>query len=231
LLRDARYRLTMAKSIKAPVTAWLGCACALVLLVLAAYRLGPVERLDASLLSRLVAQRGSSTVSIAEVFVHLADPLPLIAMLLVVCGLGVRWGRRREAVAALAVVAGANLTTQILKVLLAHPRYEPILGPYSPLATAFPSGHVTAAASIAVALLLVAPRRLRPAAAAVGVALVVLVSVSVLVLEWHFPSDVLGGLLVAAGWGFAAVAGLRVVRRLGSAPEAQASSRFAISLK
>ena len=46
----------------------------------------------------------------------------------------------------------------------------------------------------------VAPARLRPLAIAAGGAFALAVGVSVLVLGWHFPSDVLGGVCVAAAW-------------------------------
>lgn len=208
----------MAKRIKFPVAAWLACAGALVGLAVLAYKAAPIERLDASILVHLSAQPGTGTYALAEGFAHLADPVPLIAMLLAVCALAVGLGRRREAVAALAVVAGANLTTQILKVVLAHPRFQPFESFRTPWPTAFPSGHATAAASIAVALMLIAPPRLRPLAIAAAASLAVAVGTSVVVLEWHYPSDVLGGFLVAAGWGFAALAGLRLKALLRSSP-------------
>jgi membrane-associated phospholipid phosphatase len=226
-----RYRSPVAKSVKAPVAAWFACACGLVLLAIAIYKVGVVERLDADLLGSLVIQRGSGAFRVANLFAHMADPLPLVVMLIAVCGLAFSLGRRREAVAAVVVVAGANLTTQVLKVLLAHPRYQPFLGSHQPWSTAFPSGHTTAAASIAVALLLVAPVRLREIAGLLGLALVAVVSGSVIALEWHYPSDVAGGILIAAGWGFAALAGLRAVRQLEREPDTQESRRLAISVK
>ena len=174
---------------------------------------------------------GSTRFDVATVFAHLADPLPMIVMLIAICGLAVHWDRRREALAAVAVVAGANVTTQVLKALLDHHRYQSFLGPDQPWSGAFPSGHATAAASIGVALFLVAPPRLRPLAAVIGASFTALVSVSVVLLEWHYPSDVLGGLLIVAGWGFAAVAALRLRQPAEHAPPAQASSRFAISTK
>ncbi|HEX8753121.1 MAG TPA: phosphatase PAP2 family protein [Solirubrobacterales bacterium] len=206
----------MAARIKPPVLASAACAAALVPLVLAAYGLGPVERLDASLLLRTSAHAGPAATTFAEAVAHLADPLPLLAMILLVCGLGVALGRRPEAVAAAGVVVGANLTTQMLKVVLAHPREAP-LGIWS---TSFPSGHETAAASIAIALVLVAPPRWRAAAALAGGGFAALVAVSVVALEWHYPSDVLGAVLVAACWGFAAMAVLRGWRSLRSGPGA-----------
>ena len=222
----------MVKSAKAPVVAWLACAVALVLLMLAVYKIGPAQRLDATLLSHLSVREDSLTGSLANMVAHLADPLPLLAMLAAICAVALRRGRPRAAVAALAVVAGANLTTQILKVALAHPRFQPILGDNQVGAVAFPSGHATAAASIAIALAFVVPWRWRPAAAVLGAGYTLAVASSVLLLDWHFPSDVLGGILVAAGWGFAVLAGLRLTRqRSGSPSPRQPASRAAISVK
>ena len=61
----------------------------------------------------------------------------------------------------------------------------------------WPSGHATAAMSFALCAVLAAPARLRPLVAAVGAAFAVAVCYSFLALAWHYPSDVLGGFLVA----------------------------------
>jgi membrane-associated phospholipid phosphatase len=115
--------------------------------------------------------------------------------------------------------------------VLAHPRFQPYADYHQPLSDAFPSGHATAAASIAVALMLVAPPRLRAPAVLVGCGFASAVGVSVVVLQWHFASDVIGGFLVAAGWGFAAVAALRLARPRDRAPSPGAAGRFAIDAK
>ena len=171
----------------------------------------------------------------ADALAHLADPLPLLAMLAAACGIALLRGRPREALAALVVVAGANLTTQVLKVaprppaLPAAPRRttssarspSPAATPPRPPRSRSPS-------------LFVVPRRLRPLTAVLGAGLVFAVGCSVMVLAWHYPSDVLGGILVAAGWGFAVLAALRALAARGPrAPSrsAQASSRAAISVK
>ena len=220
----------MAARVKAPVLASAACAAALVPLVLAAYALAPVEHLDASLLARISDHAGPAFSALAESVVGLVDPVPLLAITLLVCALALAWGGRREAVAAAAVVAGANLTTQALKLLLAHPRYQPYPGHAHPWPTAFPSGHTTAAVSLAIASVLAAPPRLRPLAAALGAGFAVAVAVSVVALEWHFPSDVIGGALVAGAWGFAALAWLRS-RRAAPPVARQAATRAAISTK
>lgn len=198
----------MNESAKPPLAGCLACVTGLMLLTGLAYGAGGVGRLDAEALSRLSAPVGSAAAAVAAVVTHLADLLPLLAMLAAVCWLALRLGRRRQAVATVVLVAGANLTTQVLKVVLAHPRYEPILGYRQIGSTSFPSGHATASLSIALALVLVAPRSWRPLAALAGAAFAIAVGCSVLVLNRHFPSDVLGGWLVAGTWFFGVLAAL-----------------------
>jgi membrane-associated phospholipid phosphatase len=220
----------VAKSVKAPLAAWLACAGALVLLALVAYGIDAAQRLDADLLARFAVHRGSRLGDVAHLFVRFGDPLPLLAMLALACGIALWRHRPLDALAAVVVIAGANLTSQVLKVLLAHPRFQPVLGEHQLSSVAFPSGHATAAASIAIAFAFVAPPRARPAVLAAGACMVAAVGFSVLVLRWHFPSDVLGGILVACGWGFAVLAARRTLEGGGSR-RAQAASRPAISVK
>jgi len=68
---------------------------------------------------------------------------------------------------------------------------------------------------------LVAPVRLRVVVASGAAAYVIGVSTSLMVLGWHFPSDVLGGLLVSSGFFFLAVAAIRVgaARQVGVAAQ------------
>jgi membrane-associated phospholipid phosphatase len=61
---------------------------------------------------------------------------------------------------------------------------------------------------LALCAVLVAPARLRPLVATLGVIYALSVGYAVVALVWHFPSDVVGGFLVAAGWTLVAVAGL-----------------------
>jgi membrane-associated phospholipid phosphatase len=226
----------VAKRVGAPLAAWIACAGALVLLALVAYGVEAAQHADATLLAKFIA-RDDSLGSFADPIAHLADPLPLLALLVCACAIALGRGRPLDALAAVTVVAGANLTTQVLKVALAHPRFQSVLGYHQLGAVAFPSGHATAAASIAIAFAFVVPPGWRAAVAVVGAALVLAVGCSIMVLAWHFPSDVLGGILVACGWGFAVLA-LR--RAAGDGSErrsddrdgrAQPSSRAAISVK
>jgi membrane-associated phospholipid phosphatase len=176
------------------------------MLTLVAYGVGAAQHADATLLARFIAHGGGSAATVAEAIAHLGDPFPLLVMLVIACGVALWRHRPGDAVAAAAVVAGANVTTQVLKVVLAHPRFQPVLGHDQLGPVAFPSGHATAAASIAIAFAFVVPSRLRPLTAVLGACFVTAVGCSVLLLAWHYPSDVLGGILVAAGWGFAVLA-------------------------
>jgi membrane-associated phospholipid phosphatase len=158
-------------------------------------------------LSRLDGSLGSP---VASSFSLLADPLPQLAMLILVCFVALRRGLPRLAVASFVLVTGANLTTQVLKTVLAHQRYQPILGFRQIGPTSFPSGHATAALAMTCAFVLVVPRAWRPAAIALGALATLGVGCSRVILHRHYPSDVLGGWLAAAGWCFAVVAALRV---------------------
>lgn len=104
-----------------------------------------------------------------------------------------RWGL---ALAAAMVLGGANLTTRVLKTMVLD---RPDLG-YGPLSNTLPSGHTTAAASVAAAVVLVVPPRVRPWAAVLGAGYAGATGVSTLVGQWHRPSDVVAGLLVVLAW-------------------------------
>jgi uncharacterized membrane protein len=96
---------------------------------------------------------------------------------------------------------GANVTTHLLKPEMAA--WRPVVG-----AGSWPSGHATAAMSLALCCVLASPARWRPAVAALGAAFTIAVCYSFLALGWHYPSDVFGGFLVAGTWTMLAVAGV-----------------------
>jgi membrane-associated phospholipid phosphatase len=220
----------VARKVTTPVLGCFACVVAFVFLAALTHASGAMQHLDAALLARLI-EPGSRTGSVAAGIAHLGDPPALLLMLTLACGIGLARREPRDALAALAIVAGANLTTQLFKALLAHPRFQAALGAEQLASNTFPSGHATAAASIAIAFLFVAPRDWRPLVALCGAALVAVVGCSVMALGWHYPSDVLGGIVVAAGWGFAALAGLRASEMAPRRRPGQPASRAAISPK
>jgi membrane-associated phospholipid phosphatase len=199
----------MAPRVKTPLLAAAACALAIAPLAVIAYAWGPFQSVDLRILLHLRHEEGPLH-ALAAAFVNLGDLAALLVLLAAVCVIGLRSGRRREMVAAIVVVAGANLTTQLLKTTLEHARHKAFEhGIELPWPNSFPSGHTTAAASIAVALLLVVPVAHRLSAVVAGAALIAVVGFSVVILAWHYPSDVLGGLLVVGTWGFAVLAWLR----------------------
>lgn len=96
------------------------------------------------------------------------------------------------------LVAGSNLTTQVLKhVVLDRPALLDV--PRADINT-LPSGHTTVAASVAAGLLVAVPRRWRPVVAVAGAAYTAATGVSTLIGQWHRPSDVVAAILVVLAW-------------------------------
>jgi membrane-associated phospholipid phosphatase len=211
----------------------IGAATGVVLLAAvwyAAHHIAPVRAADASILNGFVdltrPRLDRLTTFIADLcspneYVFLAA-VPVIVALV----------RRRPRVAAMLVIVllCANETTQLLKPLLGGPR-DPVQ--WVPIGSAsWPSGHATAAMSLALCSVIAAPARWRPAVGAAMAAFAVAVSYSFLELGWHYPSDVLGGFLVAGTWTLLGIAGLSIVeaRAPGRAPETARPRRAAFSV-
>ena len=135
--------------------------------------------------------------------ISLFDPVPFAALLVGIVATGVLVGRIRAGLLGAGAMLGAEVSAQLLKPLLAMQRDVPFLEP-----AAWPSGHTTAVMGFALALAIVAPPRARPYAVAAGALLTVLTVNALLMVGSHYPSDVLGGLLLASAWGSAAVLAL-----------------------
>jgi len=134
-------------------------------------------------------------------------------------------GRLLLGVAAVALIGAANLTTQAMKAVLPRSdlvpgRAELIIG------QSMPSGHTTVAASIVVAAVLVAPRRLRGPVAVVGALYAAAVGVATLTAGWHRPSDAVAAFAVVVAWG-AAAAWLVAAERPGARPRREPSTPLA----
>jgi membrane-associated phospholipid phosphatase len=121
-------------------------------------------------------------------------------------------GRVALALVALLFIAGANLTTQVLKAGLYRPMYG-VDKVRDQVGNSFPSGHTTAAAAVAVALVFVLPARVRGIGAVLGAAFAGLVGVATLSAGWHRPSDAVAAMLVVGGWACAAGLVLLLLRR------------------
>ena len=188
----------------------LACFAALIAVGLGAAFSPAVHVIDTEAAAGFVSAAGSELGVLTSRVARLGDPGPylVIGASLVAVALLRRRLARAAAVVALLVVTG--LTTQVLKSSLGHPRAGEILGVEL---GSWPSGHSTAAMTLALCAVLVAPRALRGAVAAVGAAFALAVGLGVVVMEWHLPTDVAGGYLVAMGWMLLAVSALRRVER------------------
>jgi membrane-associated phospholipid phosphatase len=199
------------RSFHKPLLAALACLVLLAVTGVLALLVPGVRLRDEATLNGFIALDRPRTEPVAGFVASLANPLPFALIGLVLVAVAV--ARRRWAVAAAVpfIMIGSGITTQVLKMTIEQPRYAEALGTNQISDGAWPSGHATASMAIALCAILVAPARLRPLIALAGGAFAVAVSYAILVLAWHFPSDVMGGYLVAGAWALVAVAGLEAV--------------------
>jgi membrane-associated phospholipid phosphatase len=171
---------------------------------------GAHER-DAAMLHGFMGLDRPRVHGLIEALASIADPLPYAVLGLALAGAAVAQGRRVRAAAVVALLIVTGASTQIVKQLVAQPRVEAWLPVDQIGDAAWPSGHATAAMTLALCAVLVAPPARRPVVALAGGLLAAGVGYAVVVLAWHYPSDVLGGFLMAAGWTALAIAALRAV--------------------
>jgi membrane-associated phospholipid phosphatase len=213
---------------RAKALLWMvaGCAFLFALVVLGAYVWGPGQTLDNEGLAGFVNANDGWFRELNWRLVDFGDPPTVAAITLALTALALVRGRPRVAVAIVALIAATSISGQVLKALLAHPRFPPIFDyPVGP--EALPSGHATAAMSLALAGVLAAPRRARPFAALLGSLLALGVGAAVVSVGWHFPSDVIAGYLLATGWALGLTAALYEADRRFPVRERFASSAIA----
>jgi membrane-associated phospholipid phosphatase len=159
---------------------------------------GLAQRIDVRVLEEAMARRTYDRAMLASDFIAFFDPASFALLLAFLVGGAVLAGRTRAGLVAGAAVLGAEISAQVLKSALAFQRPYPAdhyMGP-----AAWPSGHTTAAVGLLLGLLIVLPPRLRPPVAVLGGGFAALTGASLVLLGSHYPSDVLGGLLVALAW-------------------------------
>lgn len=153
----------------------------------------------------------AATVTGAERILESASRASLGIGTMVVISLALWQRRPRLALIGIVTILGSNVTTQLLKQVVLD-RSDLLGGLFYPLANSFPSGHATAAASLAVALLLVLPPLLRAPSVLLSGLVVALIGVSTLVAGWHRMADAMAGVFIATAWG-AGLAALLATRR------------------
>lgn len=208
----------MRAATRYPLYAAVACAAGFLAVLILAYGGGPFAHADAVALHGLTTLDTPSVEPVAADIALSMNPAPMLTMLAVLCVVGLVIGRGRQVGVAFLAVAGANITAQLLKSSLAHVRFDSVLGSDQIDAAALPSGHATAVMSIALAAVLIAPRAARPVTAAFLGAYTCAVCFSVLILGWHFPSDMLAGMLIATGFGCLSLVALRLGEEHEGAP-------------
>jgi membrane-associated phospholipid phosphatase len=180
-------------------------AAAFVALLALAYGGGRAQGLDVTALQGFLGLEDF----VAEAIATLGDPVPVGVMAIALAVYALVRGQPRSAAFVIVLLALTSVSSQVLKALLAYPRPEGLEGLAYVSPEAFPSGHATSSMSLAIALLIVVPKRLRPLAAVVGAGFSLAVSFAIVADGWHFPSDVAGGYLLASFWALVLLAGLR----------------------
>jgi membrane-associated phospholipid phosphatase len=186
-----------------------GCGLLALLIWVVAFHTDLGRSADAAAFYGFISLQGSAAERAASATAALCNvaPYALLAATIVLAGLAVRGPRHAAAAAVLLLVPSA--ITQFLKPTLATERA--VMHGIDGVAVApasWPSGHSTAAMSLALAGVIVAPVALRAVVAVAGGLFAIAVGYSVVLLGWHMPSDVLGGFAVAGGGAALAVAAL-----------------------
>jgi len=179
------------------------CAVAAAAVWAVAFHVAAVETADVRLYARLLGFGGARGAHLARDLTAFFDPAPYAVLSASLVAGAVALRRRREALVAALLLAGSAVTTQVLKPALAA-QHDSFVLPAS-----WPSGHTTAVVSLAAALVIVAPPARRWLVALAGAAVSAATGLALVMLGSHYPSDVAGGVLVAAAWACLAATGLR----------------------
>lgn len=180
---------------------------------------GRIDGSDVAILTwvRSVTGSGGVAVDLARGITALGNNVTLWCLTLLVAGHLAVARRRHDLLHLLAVTASGGLLTTAVKAIVDRARPIVVERLVDTNSASFPSGHAMNSAFVYGTLALLAMRVCRSPAErryVVGSALllIVLIGCSRVVLGVHWPSDVLAGWSIGAGW---AVLGLRV-RRLAN---------------
>jgi membrane-associated phospholipid phosphatase len=184
------------------------CGLGLVGVGVLAFAVDAAHERDAAMLHGFTGLYAPTFNSAIRVTAQLADPVPYSCLGLLCIAVALVRRRAWRAAAVAIVLVGTGVTAQALKQLLAQPRYADWLIGGKIDDASWPSGHATAAMALALCAVMVAPPAWRAATALLGVACSVALAYATLALTWHYPSDVLGGFLVAGLGASVALVGL-----------------------
>jgi len=193
-------------AVRSALLAFAGlCAALAIVVYVIAFDTGRGLGWDAHVLQAATAERAIPSVQNASS--GLIDTIDVGSLVLLgggIVGVALLLGRRRAALGAAVLLAGANATTQALKPGLGA--LHPFGDARAQIHSSFPSGHATVTMSVALAAVLVAPTGWNLLAALGGAAYAAAVGISLLVQASHYPSDVAGAYLVTGAWAGAVAA-------------------------
>jgi membrane-associated phospholipid phosphatase len=174
------------------------CAVAAAVTGVLALVVASTERGDLRVSLELTRLDTSRSNPLLDTIAHLADPVPCAIVGLALTAIAWLRGERRLALAIPLLFVTTGLTTEVLKRLTESARWFD-----APL---WPSGHATAAVTMALCAVLVSPARLRTGVAVAGGVFAVAVAGSMVALSAHMASDVIAGSFIAAGYVLTALA-------------------------
>jgi membrane-associated phospholipid phosphatase len=195
--RDRRVALAVGAAVT--------CGVGLVGIGLAAFSLTSGHDRDVATLHGFAGLYRSWLDREIEVTARIADPLPYALVGLACIGVALARWRVPRAIAVGVIFVGTGVSDQILKHALAQPRFAWWLGFGQIDSASWPSGHSTAALTMALCAVMVAPPAWRVAVGLIGGAATIALAYATLALAWHWPSDVLAGYLLAGLWVFGAI--------------------------
>ena len=180
---------------------WLGAGAGVFVLYLLVVRTYWGQRLDEH--AFVGHDFFTSRAAQADSFLRIVSVGSLLLAIALVIAVAVLRRRPRLALFAAAAIAISLISTEVLKhVLLERPQ----LVPAHLLDNSYPSGHTTVGMSVAVAAMLVVPRRLLlPTAIGAGL-FGSAFGVAVVAAGWHRPSDAVGAFLLVLSVGAACAA-------------------------
>lgn len=171
---------------------WLIAGVSLALFLLVFYLSGwvvPTESLDIRLLTSLWTNGRPALLWIVSV------PWLILCSIIVIT-IGIRRDRAMDGLRAFALLAICNALGQVLKKVVLH-RDSIVLT----VDNTYPSGHMIAFASVALALRIVLPRRMRRTFTVIASLVLCVVAFELVHYGWHRPSDVIGSLLLVTAVG------------------------------
>jgi len=158
-------------------------------------------------LSLLLALRAGEDSNALIVFMQgvswLGGGVPRWTLALLLAVLLWRSAGRRPAFLLAATALAANLASSLLKNLFDRPRPDLIPHLDHVSSWSYPSGHATSVTAVALAFALLAPPPWRRVAEGCAAAAILLTALSRVMLGVHWPSDVLGGIMLGAGFALA----------------------------